>query len=98
MAKPPRAIEITEFVVATDQQRRFRAAFRDVLPILMRQPGALRVNFGSALEWAESFFLVVVWKQLADHESFRQSDEFNQFVGRFRPLLKKPSRVRHIYG
>lgn len=92
-----RAIEITEFTISPEQGDRFERALREALPILDRQPGLVRREFGRTLEGRDAFFLLVEWRSLADHvDRFRGSADFAAFTGYFRPLLAKPSRVVHI--
>ena len=98
MAEHGTSLEITEFVVEECDRDTFELALKSVLPVLTRQPGVLRVHFGRAMECDESFFLLVCWKRLADHEAFRRTADFTEFASRFRPLMKKPARVVHIAG
>ncbi|MBA3831138.1 MAG: antibiotic biosynthesis monooxygenase [Chthoniobacterales bacterium] len=91
------AIEVTTFQVREGSESAFHRGLTNALPILMRQQGYLGHKFGASIEQPGEFWLIVNWQRLEDHtEGFRESAEFQDFVGAFSPFLAKPAAVSHF--
>jgi heme-degrading monooxygenase HmoA len=72
-------IEHAVLSIIEGQEEAFEASMREALPIITSAPHCFGAEVRQQVENASTYLLLVQWRSVEDHMSFRQSDLFTQW-------------------
>jgi len=72
----------------------FERVYREVAPVIRRQSGCLHDELLRVVESDREYFLVIHWEEVASHQAFIDSPDFELVKGSWGPFQKKVV-VRH---
>jgi len=86
--------EISLLVIEPKEARAFEDTYRQVAPILRRQPGYRGDELLRVLENPAEYVLIVEWERAEDHAGFVRSADFRLLADPWGPFQKQ-AIVRH---
>lgn len=91
--------EVAVLPVYKGQDKEFRRAFDNVLPLLMRAQGYRGHVLAQGIETPEVFNLIVQWRSLEDHApGFEASEDHEQFMSGIEEYFAGDPTVYHLAG
>lgn len=88
-------IEIARIKVKPGSAEEFKAAVREGLKVLRRQPVHQRSWIAQGVEEPETFTLYVEWNSIEEKMAFRSGPEFPKWREPITPFLAEPPQAMH---
>lgn len=89
-------LEIADFAIRPGHEDAFAAAYREAVVHIERAPGFRSVRMTRGIESPARFVLLVEWDSVADHQAFRDSEDFPRWRAPITEHLDGTPRVEHL--
>jgi quinol monooxygenase YgiN len=89
-------IEKAHLHILPEHAAAFEAAWREAIPIFARTPICHGAELYRGIEQPLEYTLLVKWTSVADHDAFRQTEDFAKWRQLVGPHFAQPPSVSHI--
>ena len=86
--------EVSLITIDPREAEAFESTYREVAPVLRRQPGYLHDELLRVVESDREYFLIIHWEEISSHKAFVDSPDFKLVDEPWGPFQKQVN-VRH---